>query len=120
MNNSRAWQWRRQAVRAGCVMCRAYPVSYAQRVAYGIDIRMMQAHHIIPKRHLKQEGLKDLIWDERIALGLCGYHHARHENYRERVPRSLLPKSVYQFAEEHGLMWLLDREYPEENEQYAR
>lgn len=45
-------------------------------------------------------------------MGLCAYHHARHENWTQRVPYELLPGDALEFAEELDLLWLLEREYP--------
>lgn len=79
-----------------------------------MELGDIQGHHIIPKRTLKQQHFTDHVWDDRNGLGLCAWHHQRHENYRQRVPRDLLPEAVYEFAAELGIMWMLDREYPKE------
>lgn len=93
-------------------MCRAFPVPTAIRAAYALDLRRIQAHHILPQHKLKQHNQHDHLWDERNGLGLCAYHHPRHTNWRQRVPRELIPAAAYEFAEEVKLAWLLDLEYP--------
>ncbi len=102
--------WKREATRGGCVMCRAYPVTDPQiRRSYAVELRDIQGHHIIEKSALKNHGKREYIWDARNGMGLCGYHHPRHTHWRQRVPRELLPPAVYEFADEIGLQWLLDQ-----------
>lgn len=107
------------AVAMGCVMCADHPDVDAP----GVDLLVIDAHHVIAKRHLRQAvaGLPGLeaqrvVWDARDALGLCRFHHSRHEAWVERVPRRLLPAGAFEFAAEHGLGWLFDREYPIDEE----
>jgi hypothetical protein len=110
--------WHRAVVRGGCVMCRAFPLDDETRFQYEADVDRLEGHHLLPKRHLPE----DVKWDETqvgLELGsngmcLCRYHHERHEHYAQRVPRVLLPTSVYDFAAKLNLGWLLDHEYPEE------
>lgn len=92
-------------------MCRHFPPTVD--LTREIDVRRVQAHHAIPKDKLKRRGLHDHLWDKRNGLCLCVYHHERHHNFTERVPRSLVGH-VEGFANEHGLLWLLDWEYRHE------
>lgn len=108
----RAREWRAATVRAGCVMCHHFPVDHATRHVHAADLRRIEAHHVLAQRHLKLRGLHEHLWDERNGLGLCSYHHARHERFTQRVPRALLPWAVHEFAAALRLDWLLDREYP--------
>jgi hypothetical protein len=103
-------EFRIAAARTGCVMCWAEPVDRETRTAYRVQFGIRQAHHIIPKRYL--QGVDERKWDSRNAMGLCQYHHMRHEGYAQRVPRALLGEEVFEFAREWNLEWLLDREYP--------
>jgi hypothetical protein len=107
----RARCWKRTVSAGGCVMCRTGPVDAAVRAAYGAQLAEVQAHHVIPRSDLKRMGLHDYLWDERNGIGLCAYHHHRHTVWRERMPRELVPAAAYEFAEELGIGWLLDREY---------
>ncbi len=93
-------------------MCRAYPVDSEIRKTYFVELRDIQAHHILDKQYLKAAGKHDHLWDVRNGMGLCGYHHPRHTNWRQRVPRELLPPAVYDFAREVGLEWRLDQYLP--------
>lgn len=104
--------WRLATIRTGCVMCRAFPVRAEVRRARGPELRRMQAHHVVPQRHLKRYGHELYLWDQRNGLCLCEYHHARHENFTQRVPRVLLPTAVVAFVADLQLEWLLDAEYP--------
>lgn len=72
----------------------------------------LQAHHVLTVQALRRYGLAEHVWDARNGLCLCELHHARHHRALERVPRALLPGAVFEFADEVGLGWLLDREYP--------
>jgi hypothetical protein len=76
----------------------------------------MEAHHVLPKSKLKDLGITahEDLYDERNGVGLCEYHHARHTNYAPggRMPRELVPESVYDFAAEHTIEFLIDAEYP--------
>lgn len=101
--------WHADVVAGGCVMCRAFPPSVDSSLAF--MVRRVQAHHVIPKERLKREGLHEYLWDRSNGIALCLYHHERHHGYNQRVPRSLV-RHTEPFAREHGLLALLDREYP--------
>lgn len=99
-------------------MCAAFPPSPEERYDYGPEIGLRQAHHILPKATLRDLArrlgfeLAVALGDLRNGLCLCSYHHARHTNFVDRVPRRLLPEGVHDFAAELHIEWLLDREYP--------
>ncbi len=95
-----------------CVMCRAFPLDAGFARTHAPDLRVMEAHHLLPKRDLKAHNLEEHLWDEANAIALCRYHHSRHETYRERLPRAFVPPAAFEFAETLGLGWLIDREYP--------
>lgn len=108
--------FRMAAYSQGCVMCKHEPVYAWEKVTYAHELANLEAHHIIPKADLKTHvtgGVDDVTvtCDPRNALGLCMLHHARHENWLQRVPRTLLPAIVKDFADDYDLQWLLDREY---------
>lgn len=106
--------WHRAVCRGGCVMCRAQRPSKEVYADYGFELRHIEAHHVIAKRHLRTFGQWEHRWDERNGIALCTYHHRRHENHVQRVPRGVLPADALAFARELSLMSLLDREYPPE------
>lgn len=108
MRNLKRW-FRMQAIRGGCVMCRHEPPDHRTQRDYAVQLRTLQAHHILPKRFL--DG--DPKWDPRNGLGLCQYHHMRHENWVQRIPRALLPPYVHDFASEQQMTFQLDQEYPD-------
>lgn len=79
----------------------------------------MQGHHAISKQRLKQvcvaRGLDQVpvLWDIRNRVILCEQPcHAEHTNRKRPLPRTRLPRSVFEFALELGLTHVLDREYP--------
>lgn len=107
----RAYDWRVAAVVDGCVMCAKFSTAdvHASRRP---DLFCILAHHVLPKQALKQEHLHAFLWDKRNGMGLCEYHHTRHHNRIERVPRTLVTAATVEFAYELELGWLLDMEYP--------
>lgn len=104
--------WRTTAISGGCVMCQAFPVAAADRVTFAADLARMEGHHVVPKQLVKREGFPGRVWDVRNGMGLCGYHHARHENYVQRIPRDLVSNDAFEFADELGLDWAIDKDYP--------
>jgi hypothetical protein len=106
-----ARMWRMYVIRGGCVMCRTFPVPDHLRIGRQPELRVLQAHHVVGKRHLKREGMADQLWDRDNGLCLCEYHHGRHERAVQRVPRSLLSERTVAFALAHGFEWVLEREY---------
>lgn len=113
MRDQKFW-WKRSTCRTGCVMCAAYPVSKEIRKERSAELFRLQAHHIIPQRVLKREGKAHMLWVEGNGMCLCEYHHQRHENWTQRVPRHLVTKAAEEFAAYVGLDYLLDRDYPED------
>lgn len=106
-----ARSWRAATIVDGCAMCLWMPPEEVD-VSRQPDLLHIVAHHVLPQQALKQEHLHAFLWDERNGIGLCDYHHTRHHNYIERVPRALVPAATTEFAYELELGWLLDAEYP--------
>lgn len=75
--------------------------------------KYVQAHHVIPKKHLKKLD-EEIVWDPANGMCLCEKCHSRHTSRHRPITRKLLEKKHFKFAEEHNLTWLLEREYPEE------
>lgn len=71
------------------------------------------AHHIIPEQSIDTlfPDRPGLAHDVRNALLLCDLDHGRHHVRFEVVPRSRLPREVFDFAEELGIRWLLEKLY---------
>lgn len=105
--------WKAAVCRGGCIMCSAFPVPPTLREGRRADFRRVEGHHVLAKRHLKREGFAGRLWDTRNGMGLCAYHHARHEARMQPVPYDLIPEGAFEFALELGLDWILEREYPE-------
>lgn len=91
------------------------------------------AHHVIAKQTLrkhaaaiaKREGLgaadrvelrESLLWDPRNGVAVTRYVHDRHTKAVERIPRAALPGCAIEFAREQGLLWLIERDYPEKED----
>jgi hypothetical protein len=87
------------------------------------DGRLVKAH-LIPKQTLLRELAAEVspgaIWDHRVWVLACGGpignagHHG-HLDYSKRIrlPREVIPASTEDFAEQYGLVWVLDRLYGE-------
>lgn len=104
--------WKMSVTRGGCVMCRAYPLTRDARALHFADLRVIEGHHILAQRHLKGRGFGGRLWDTRNGIGLCRYHHPRHESAMQRVPLELIPDDALEFAIELDLDWIIEREYP--------
>lgn len=116
--------WKMTVTRGGCVMCHAFPVGDELLGLRKLQLAIVEGHHVVPKHFLADEGLinrktKDdtveqlrIRFDDRNGVGLCTYHHGRHTDWIQRMPRELVPAETYEFAEEYGLLNHLDREYP--------
>jgi len=74
--------------------------------------RNIDGHHALPKGSLLRHGLSEYVMDKRNRVALCRFHHEQHHSRTVPLRRDLLPESVFEFAEETGLGWLLDRIYP--------
>jgi hypothetical protein len=90
-------QWQRY--RGVCPMC--------------LTVGWVEAHHIVPRRHLVRYGHGDKVWDTRNRLWAGACCHARHESAVRRFPREFVGKRAELFASEVGLGWVLDRLYGE-------
>jgi HNH endonuclease len=104
--------WKAAVCRGGCVMCRAFPVPRELRDDRAADFRVIEGHHVLAQRHLQREGLASRLWDTRNGMALCRYHHGRHERWMQRVPYELVPDDALEFADELGLLHVIDRDYP--------
>lgn len=88
----------------------------------------MQGHHVIEKERLKkylaektrglalaaeeiEKMLNALLWDVRDGVAVCVTCHRRHTDGVLRLPRACLPATAFEFADEVGLGYVLDRYY---------
>lgn len=64
--------------------------------------RRFHAHHAVAQDVLRQRRLHDRLWDARNGVWLAAAVHMAHEHAggESRVPRELLPASVWEFARE--------------------
>ncbi len=80
----------------------------------------MQAHHVVPQQTLRDRAriigvpAPELLWDGRVGVAVSKRRHERHHSGHEPIRRDELPEQVFDFAEEYGLGWYLDRHYPKE------
>jgi len=91
--------WHRAVVAGGCAMCRRFPPDPQTYRDRQIDIDWIQAHHLIEQQWLKRWA-PDYRWDVRIGLGVCRWHHGRHTDAVQRIPRSLIPAAAFACADE--------------------
>jgi hypothetical protein len=79
----------------------------------------VQSHHLIAKGALKRRHLDEHLWDKRNRLAVCEWRHEQHTTRFKPIPRELLPPAVWEFAEELGLTYLIERAYPPEEDERA-
>lgn len=72
----------------------------------------VQGHHAITQQALKNRGLHASLWDTRNKVDVCTHRHEQITTSSKPLPRRLLPAAVFEFADELGLGWYLDRFYP--------
>jgi hypothetical protein len=66
------------------------------------------------KRNIEYLGDKFDLWDERIWVWGCVFHHtALDQSRRLRLPRSAIPEGCEEFADRYGYTYFLDEEYGE-------
>lgn len=75
--------------------------------------RADECHHVVTRQQLRRRGLGHLVWDERNGLAVSHDVHRRHTLAVERIPRRCLRPENLEFADEHGLGYLVERYYPE-------
>ncbi len=73
----------------------------------------IQAAHLIPKQALRRRGLFEHVYDPRNGIGACYRAHRRSDAGIERFPVAYIPIEAWEFAEELGLDWMLERLYGE-------
>src|SRR5512139_1445037 len=81
------------------------------------DGRLDKAHvgfseHYLSKAPTGPKLSKEEANDPRIVRNICRKHHHQLDFGKLDIPRRCIPGSVWEFAEEKGLVAKLDREYP--------
>lgn len=97
------------------------------RVCFVTGEPAVQAHHVLEASALRRElaakltrsELVAVLSDPRNGMPVSLRAHQRHDCWQRRIGREDLPASAWPFAAEHGLLWLLDRTYPDTEEQAA-
>lgn len=83
--------------------------------------RLVKAH-LIPQQTLRKEIAyltPEITWDERAWVWACGgimgnaSHHGQFDAGKIIIPRQDLPIGLLEFAAEHGLMWYVDKHFPD-------
>ena len=81
------------------------------------------AHHLLTAgslrrelSHLSNPDLEAVLGDPRNGAPVCRTCHERHHSRARPIPRAALRPSVFVFAADHGLEWLLARNYPDNQE----
>lgn len=70
-----------------------------------------QAHHVLPQQFMRRNGLGALLWDPRLAVGLCAKAHRQHHNGVRRLRLSEIPAEVVRFIHGLGHSPYLERHY---------
>lgn len=93
--------WRRDL--GACIVCPAEG---------GVCAGPVQGHHAVGKQTLRRNGFAAFLDDVRNRVPTCEHRHEQHTTGYRLIPRAVLPASVFEFADELGLGWWLDKHYP--------
>lgn len=98
-----------------CVVCSYDPLDPPEG-----DFRVIRGHHVLRKTVIKREAYRlglfgenliRVIWgDVRNRLPVCDPCHERHHG-SEPMRLELVPAVAYDFAEELGLVGIMERDY---------
>ena len=72
----------------------------------------LDLHHVIYQQTLRKHGHAGLTGDFRNMVVLCRFHHEQHHSRFRPIPAALLPEEAWEFADELGLTWWVERFYP--------
>lgn len=82
---------------------------------WGEQVPAQDAHHLLPRqqlvRHLPAEVAAVAVMDPRGGMPLCRDCHGAHHARSQPIPRAWLSDDAQDFADEHGLGWLLEKTY---------
>ena len=73
---------------------------------------VIDAHHVISQETLRKMGREDLLWVVENGMPVARRVHQNHENASKRIPRVVVPAVAVAFAEQLGLGWMIERDYP--------
>lgn len=99
--------WKIQVCVDGCVMCRAFPPTVAERRVYAAEIGQLRAHHVFLQQQLRRMGIDEFA-DIDCGVCLCDWHHQRHHSGAQRLPARLLSDANRDFGRRHGLLWVIE------------
>jgi hypothetical protein len=100
--------WAQHFARLPCVVCEDCPVDPQTARERRADLARVEGMHLVSKDRLISWGLRHLKWDLRNGLPGCRYHHFRHDDAVQRIPRRLLPAEAFEFADEINARWVLE------------
>jgi ribosomal protein S14 len=78
----------------------------------------VQGHHVLSqqvlRRHARRFGYDALalLWDPRNGIPVCERDHSAHTGAMKRIPLAVIPAPALDFADEIGLRWQVERDYP--------
>lgn len=99
---ARSW-WEHVAKNRPCVVC-------------GRPDRV-QGHHVVSQEALRKVArrfgydLATVLWDRRNGIAVCEGCHSAHTGAKKRLPISVVPAAAFEFADEMGLRWQIERDY---------
>lgn len=100
---SSADEWHRMPWLQVCEVCHEHPAD--------------EAHHVVKEQTLRKFArsygfdFQAVRFDVRNRLWVCSRCHAPHTNASKRIHITVLQPRHFEFAEEHKLTWMLEREY---------
>jgi 5-methylcytosine-specific restriction endonuclease McrA len=78
----------------------------------------VQGHHVVSQQAIKKVARRfgydvlALLWDPRNGIPVCERCHSAHTGAKKRIPLAVIPASAFEFADELGLRWQIERDYP--------
>jgi hypothetical protein len=94
--------WRRDL--GGCIVC---------PFEGGTCAGPVEAHHLIPAAVLRKHGLAAFLMDVRNRAAVCSHRHEQITSAYKPFPVALLSDVFFEFAADAGLMWWVDRHFPD-------
>lgn len=77
----------------------------------------LDPHHVLKEQALRvhtstlsEDEALAIRFDPRCGVVLCRYHHNQVSRRFRRLKSGQVPASVFEFARDHGLEWLLEHE----------
>ena len=79
----------------------------------------VQGHHVVSQQAIRKVAkrfgydLATVLWDKRNGIAVCEGCHSAHTGAKKRLPLSVIPAAAFEFADELGLRWQVERDYVE-------